>query len=151
MRKKKKEEDKELMGINVVEMAVLRKSQRNSDEDSENDGDGSGTGDGGDGSGSGRKKNCERAKVERIDLTSGLSQFADKLKKAGMAGIRLDGDVLEFEKHKHEVEIAEREKGRIERRQERMSKMSSELITAGNLAVKKTLFFTPQEPLMPFM
>lgn len=109
--KAKKEEEKEILGKKVVEMALLRKSQRTSDEESNEGDDGSGDGQR---SESARKRTCKRAKVGKVDLTSGLALFAEKLKDADLA----EG-ILQFEKHKHEVELVEREKDRAERRKER--------------------------------
>lgn len=57
--------------------------------------------------------------MDRIDIISDLALFADKLKEADLSRIKLDEYVLDFGRHKHQIEVEQREKEKIERLQER--------------------------------
>ena len=114
--KARREEEKERMGREVVKMALLRKTQRSSEED---DTEGSPGADedlsnGSESLGSGRKRQ-KIAPGRRLEVSSGLMAFSERLKEAVLAHVALDREALHFEKEKFAQSIAEREKDRVER------------------------------------
>ena len=121
--KARKEDKKALVRKRVVEMALLWNAQRSLDEENT-----SGLQEGSEEQEWGSsKKRQKRGISERVDLTSGLAMFAGRLKDANMARVKLDEQALQFEKHKHKVEVSEREKDRTERHMERKQANKLEL------------------------
>ena len=116
------------MGREVVKMALLRKTQRSSEGDDLEGSPGveEDLSNGSDSLRSGRKRR-KFARGRRLEVSSCLMAFSERLKEADLARVALDREALHFEKEKIAQSIAEREKDRVERRAEREDAQSIEL------------------------
>lgn len=125
--KTKREEEKEIMGRRVVEMALCRKSKRSiSGDESESSSSGGSSGGGNVGGNSARKRRKTR-QTGIADVSGELEMFGAQLKEADLARIQLEVDQLSFQKEKYAKELEEREKEREERRKEREDGQKLEL------------------------
>ena len=126
--KARREEEKERMGREVVKMALLRKTKRSSEEEDIEGSPGveEDLSNGSESLGSGRKRR-KIGRGRRLEVSSGLMAFSERLKEAKLARVALDREALNFEKEKFAQSIAEREKDRVERRAEREDAQNVEL------------------------
>ena len=123
-----REEEKEKTGREFVKVALQRRTQSPSEKDDtersprvqEDLSKGSG------GVGRGRKRR-ESAPGRRLEVSSGLMAFSERLKEADLALVALEREELQFEKEKFGQSIAEREKDRVEMRAEREDAQNVEL------------------------